>query len=281
MISVPRPSPRRTPLLVGLLVVALVTLAVLMWPRGVSQTIGVEGRHVLDLGGELLTAIPFTPGDPLAVRVDSVESSWRGHRYDLRTMAFRPGTFDVSDYLVDSTGRRPANLPNWSITVGSVLPSDHRGELFDTPTLPIDLQTPYRAWMTLAWSAWLLLLIPLALQRHRRRRRMASEPTQPSAEERLRTLLDRATTHELNAAEQVDLEKLLLQYWSQQLHVTSERLIDTLEVLRQHPAAAKQVRSVERWLHARHALLDADVARELLGALDAAQASAATMGESR
>ncbi len=278
MIPVPRPSPRRTPLFVGLLLVALIMLAVLMWPRSVVLTVGVEGRQVVDLHGEVLTAIPFTPGDPLAVRIDSVESTWRGQRYDLRTMAYRPGTFDVSDYLVDASGRRPANLPQLSITVGSVLPKDHHGELFDTPSLPIDLQTPYRVWMTLAWSAWLLLLIPLVLQRHLRRRRRVIEKPQPSAEERLRALLEHATTCELNPTEQVNLEKLLLQCWSERLQVKAERLIDTLDVLRQHPTAAEQVRCVERWLHARQGSLDGDVARELLSTLDKAQVPAVTTG---
>jgi hypothetical protein len=64
-------------------------------------TIGVEGRQVVTIPGPRLTAIPYTHGDALAVRIADLEAVQGGFRYDLRYMAYEPGRHDLREYLLD------------------------------------------------------------------------------------------------------------------------------------------------------------------------------------
>jgi hypothetical protein len=230
-------------------------------------TIGIEGRRSVEIAGPRLEAVPFTFADPLAVRIAEAKPTAAGFRYDLRYMAYGPGEFDLGDYLVDETNRRPPELAKMPVAVASILPEDHHGELFDSPTLPIDLQTRYWTWMWLTWGAWAVLLLPLVAYGRHRRRQEAPPPPQPTVAERLRSLLELAEGTDLSVQQQADLEKLLLAFWARRLGLTAERLADALEQLRQHPTASTQVQRLERWLHSRTPDARTAVARELLNQL--------------
>jgi len=262
-----RPNYRRILLLSLGLALAIAIGLRIWWKSTPAVTIGVEGQRIVEFAGPELRAVPFTFGDPIALRIASVVPTAKGRRYDLRYMAYGPGEFDLAEYLVDASNTRPADLKKLAVKIDSILPKDHAGELFDTPTSQIDLHSSYKTWMGLVWLAWAALLVPLWAYGRKHRPKAAKVRPAPTVPERLRSLLERAQRTNLNVEEQADLEKLLLAFWAQRLGVSSERLEDALEDVRKHPAAGKQVQRLETWLHSRQPQTGSNVARELLGEL--------------
>lgn len=245
-----------------------VLLTVLVFGGSRNQvTIGVEGRQVFTFVGPRLTAVPFTDGDPLAVRIVAIEALGNGFRYDVRYMPYGPGNFDVSDYLVDANSKRPAGLLPLPIRVHAMLPKDYSGKLFDTSPTDINLHSNYRLGMALLWFSWGLLLAPLILYGHKTRKRMAPVPPPPTIAARLHELLQLGTHSELQIEQQADIEKLLLAHWAERLCLSTDRLEDTLAQLRQHPSAGRQVHRLEMWLHKREKTFNGGIARELLDEL--------------
>jgi hypothetical protein len=251
-----------------LVVVALVAYR---WIGASRLTIGVEGRKLVDVAGPRLAATPFTPGDAVALRIAETTPVAGGFRYDLHYTLFGPGEFDLGKYLRRPDGSPPAAQPEFKVSVKALLPDDYSGELFDTPPSKINLHSGYRIWMTLGWLAWAALLVPLAWYGHKKRKRSAPPPPPPSIAERLRALLEQASHATLTVEQQANLEQLLLAFWSKRLGLSEERLIETVEQLRQHPEAGRQWSRVERWLHSRDRTANGSVARELLSELDGAR----------
>ena len=248
--------------------VALLLFGISVWLGSRTRiTIGVEGHQLVTIPGPRLSAIPYTHGDALAVRIADAEPIKNGFRYDLRYMAYGPGRHDLREYLLDERQQPVAGLPAMPVIVEALLPKDESGQLLATPPTSIDLHTNYRWGMGLLWCLWGLLLMPLFLYGRKRRSRVMTAP-RPSTLERLRSLLEHATHNELTIEQQADLEKLLLTFWADRLQLPTERLADTLDELRKHPAAGEQVSRVERWLHSRSTPGNGSVPRELLANLD-------------
>lgn len=235
------------------------------WSRD-RITIGVEGRQVVTIPGPRLTAIPYTHGDALAVRIADMEPIRDGFRYDLRYMAYGPGRHDLREYLLDERQQPASGLPEMPVTVVALLPKEESGKLLETPPTPIDLHTNYRWGMGLLWSLWGLLLLPLFFYGRKPRSRVVVSPP-PSVPERLRSLLEHAAHSDLTVEQQTDIEKLLLAFWAERLQLPKERLIETLDELRKHPTAGEHVSRVERWLHRRDGRSNGSIARELLASL--------------
>ena len=200
------------------------------------------------------------------MRIAKVEPLSDGFRYDLRYMAYGPGRHDLREYLLDERQQPVSGLPEMPVSVAALLPKDESGKLLETPPAPIDLRTNYRWGMGLLWCLWGLLLLPLLFYGRKPRSRVVVPPP-PTIPERLRTLLERAAHCELTVEQQTDVEKLLLAFWADRLHLPQERLAETLDELRKHPAAGAQVSRVEQWLHSRGAHGHGSVARELLASL--------------
>lgn len=229
-------------------------------------TIGVEGRQFVTIPGPRLSAIPYTHGDALAVRIAGVESIPNGFRYDLRYMAYGPGRHDLRGYLVDERQQPVSGLPEMTVSVAALLAKEESGQLLETPPTPIDLRTNYRWGMGLLWCLWGVLLLPLFFYGRKPQSRVRPTPA-PTISERLRTLLELAAHAELTVEQQTDIEKLLLAFWADRLQLPRERLSETLDELRKHPSAGAHVSRVEQWLHRRGAHANGSVARELLASL--------------
>jgi len=234
------------------------------WWSGPAQTIGVEGRLVVEIAGPLLTAAPFTPGDAVSLRIASVEPSPRGHRYDLRYIAYGPGKHSLREHLLGPDGKPAAAVPGLAVAVGSVIPAKHDGTLFDVPATPVDLQSRYSLIMRLLWLLWAAALVPLVMYGRRRRQATLPPPQPPTIEERVRSLLTKAVSEPLPIAEQTDLERLLVAHWSARLNLGDERLSDAFERLRGDAVVGEQLTRVERWLHRRDGATDGETARTLL-----------------
>lgn len=247
------------------LALLMFVVVVSLWPRD-RITIGVEGRRVVSIPGPRLTAIPYTHGDALAVRIAEVDGIPDGFRYDLRYMAYGPGRHNLSEFLLDERQQPVSGLPAMPVDVTALLAKDESGQLLETPPTPIDLHTNYRWGMGLLWCLWGLLLLPLFFHGRKPRPRVV-EPPPPTIPERLRHLLEHAVHSELTVEQQTDVEKLLLAFWAERLQLSKDRLIETLDELRKHPTAGKHVSRVEQWLHSRDARGNGSVARDLLTSL--------------
>jgi hypothetical protein len=255
---------------VALLAVAAAVLVVwYFFFRAPDVTIGVEGVRVVEIQGAQLVAAPFTPGDAVSLRIAEALPTAGGYRYDLRYIPYGPGEHDLAEHLVTIEGRRPADLPKIVIETDSLLPKNHKGELYASPTSAIDLHSKYTLTMRLLWALWGMSLVPLLVYGHRRRKARPVEPPPPTIEERLRGLLERAAREKLSVEEQVDLERLLAAYWSERLGVDGDNWSDVLDALRKDPKADKQLSRIERWLHSRATTSNGEAARELLADLDA------------
>lgn len=247
------------------LALLLLVVSMFLWPRN-RITIGVEGRQFVTIPGPRLSAIPYTHGDALAVRIANIEPIQNGFRYDLRYMAYGPGRHDLREYLLNDRQQPASGLPEMPVTVAALLPKDESGKLLETPPTPIDLHTNYRWGMGLLWCLWGMLLLPLFFYGRKPRSRVVMSPP-PTIPERLRSLLEYAAHSELTVEQQTDIEKLLLAFWAERLQLPKERLIETLDELRKHPTAGEHVSRVEKWLHSRDARGNGSVARELLASL--------------
>lgn len=269
--STPITKPNRKFALTATLValgLGAVLAAIFLWRPSLPEvTIGVEGTRIAEIAGPRLFAAPFTPGDALAVRIASAEPTAGGYRYDLRYMAFGPGQHDIGKSLSHADGSPPEPRREFAVSVPALIPEKYSGELYSTPSSEIDLHTNYTLMMRLAWGMWALLLLPLAWYGHKWRRRTTPQPPAPSIFERLRTLLKQASQADLTAAQQADLEQLLLAYWSRRLNLAEGRLSEMIDQLRQHPEAGPQWNRVERWLHSRFDPAEG-VAKDLLKDLE-------------
>ena len=254
------------PLIAAGLALLLIGISFWFWSSD-RITIGVEGRQVVKIPGPRVSAIPYTHGDALAVRIADAVPIKGGFQYDLRYMAYGPGRHDLRGYLLDERQQPVSGLPEMPVTVTALLPKEESGKLLETPPTPIDLRTNYRLGMGLLWCLWGLLLVPLFFYGRQRRSRVVVLPS-PSIPERLRSLLEHAAHSELTVEQQTDIEKLLLAFWAERLQLPNERLIETLDELRKHPTAGAHVSRVEKWLHSRDARGNGSVARELLASLD-------------
>jgi hypothetical protein len=260
-------SLRVTILLLALMVV--VAIVAIRGRRNSAVTIGVEGQRTIEIAGPKMVAAPFTPGDALSVRIANLEPIKDGYRYDIRYMAFGPGEHNIGESLVGPGGNPPPPQPQFVVSVAALIPEKYSGELFATRNSTIDLHTNYTLLMTLAWSSWAALLIPLIWYGRDWSRRTGAAPPEPSVTERLRSLLQQAAKSDLTPQQQADLEQLLLAFWSQRLKLSQQRLTSTIEQLRRHPQAGPQWNSVERWFHARATLVSSVAAKQLLQDLEA------------
>ena len=247
------------------LVLLLFGISFWFWPHD-RITIGVEGRQAVTISGPRLSAIPYTHGDVLAVRIADAVPVKDGFRYDLRFMAYGPGRHDLREYLLDERQQPVSGLPEMTVSVAALLPKDESGQLLETPPTPIDLRTNYRRGMGLLWCLWGLLLLPLFFYGRKPRSRVVVPPP-PTIPERLRSLLENAAHSELTVEQQTDIEKLLLAFWAERLQLPQERLVETLDELRKHQTAGEQISRVEKWLHSSDARGNGSVARELLNSL--------------
>lgn len=254
--------------IVLLVLAGAVTILAIRWQRESAVTIGVEGQRTIEIAGPKLIAAPFTPGDALSVRIAASTPTKDGFRYDIRYMAFGPGEHDIGKSLRDPSGKPPEPRPEFAVSMPALIPEKHSGELFATRSSPIDLHTNYGLLMTLAWGSWAALLVPLIYYGRDWQQRTRTAPPPPNIAERLRSLLQQATTAHLSPQQQADVEQLLLAFWSERLNLSAERLSETIEQLRRHPQAGPQWNSVERWFHARSTPASNVAAKQLLQELE-------------
>ena len=123
-------------------------------------------------------------------------------------------------------------------------------------TLP-EFQAPlpklggYRTALVAGGCLWLAGWVALFLWRRPRSltaAAVAPDAVRPLAE-RLRFLLESARTGSLDADGRAQLERLVLGFWRERLHLTDLPVPEAVHRLRNHPEAGGLLREVESWLH--------------------------------
>lgn len=221
-------------------------------PRSKSS-VGIEGHFDFEWQGQDLEVSPIPEDSPVLVRIANISmatSESDPKIYDIRWLAMLPGDHDLSVFFRYGENQ-PANLPPLMVNAGSLLGSDHEGNLAKIPgTLSPVIDFP--AWVL--WAVvvfWLLLpLVILGILRWLR-----PVPPEPVIEvtltiaDKLRPYVDQALSGELDTEGKAAMERLLLAFWRDDLNLGSFRHAQALQTMRQHEVAGELIITVEHWLH--------------------------------
>jgi hypothetical protein len=222
--------------------------------RGVLETaVGMEGVYYLRHRGPAVAALPVDENSPVVLRIAKQTESGDSTIYEIRYLGTKPGRYDLRSYLRYLDGRSPAELPPMIVSVVSVLPADHNGQLDELAYPSLPRAWPYRAVMIAAGGLWLVPLAWLLARAAVRRKPRAAAPatTEPTLADELHPLVEGAIAGSLSAAEQARLELLLVAYWRKQLDLCGCSTEAALAQLRGHPEAGILLEQLDQWLHRR------------------------------
>ena len=194
-------------------------------------TVGMEGATNIVLPGPLLAAKPVNERSLVVLRI--VDSYLHGSatRYDVRYIGLLPGSYNLRDYLVYTSGTPATNLPEISVEIAPLLPEEFSGKLVEDALPSVPLFSRFRELVIAVWILWAVLLIPILLYKRKQYGGAGAEepPHQPGIAERLRPLVEKAAEGLLSAEEQSHLEMLLIAYWRHELSLESLSMNESLE----------------------------------------------------
>lgn len=217
-----------------------------------AMAIGIEGRAVVELPGALYQAKPLDDRTELILRIERIEPAGEGRsRYHLHFIGLEPGSYRLADYLIRPDGSRPDEIGDVRLQVEAMLPEDHNGQLTAHVPRPFPFIGGYRALLVVLAVVWVGGFFAFALAGRKRRRPVpaAAVAPEPTFAERLRPLVEAASTGQLSVDEQAQLERLLMGYWRDRLALPEGRMAEALARLKHHNEAGAILRAVERWLH--------------------------------
>ena len=218
-------------------------------PAGVGLTGLIQD---LLLPGSELQVKPDPEGrSPVVVRMTAVRPhGTAGFRYDFSWFAYEAGPHDLSQYLERVDGSPRGALPAIGVEAVALLPPG------PPQTLP-EFQAPlpklggYRTALVVGECLWLAGWVALFVWRRPRSSTTAAvapDATLPLTD-RLRVLLENARTGSLDADGRAQLERLVLGFWRERLHLIDLPVPEAVHRLRNHPEAGGLLREVESWLH--------------------------------
>jgi hypothetical protein len=214
-------------------------------------TVGIEGRLLVLLPGTALLAKAADRTAPVNVRIASTRPHGTLTEYDLRYIGLVPGKYDLRQFLVREDGSPTNDLPPLEVQIAGLLPAQHKGELLAHQGSPFAALGGYKFVISAAVALWALVLIPIFLAN--RKRKVAAEPpasiAPPTLAQRLRPLVELATTGRLTTDQQAQLERMLLSHWRERLGLESVSASEAIARLREHSEAGVLLRALEDWLH--------------------------------
>lgn len=202
-------------------------------------------------GPELEVALPEGSRSPLSLRIVNVYPHGTAHRYDFAFYGLEAGKFDLRNYLKRKDGTSTAELPPLPVEFQTKLPP---GQV--QPHLLTHQAVPavggYRRTLIIGSVLWLVGLMVLLVFRHRGSprsapRRTVSRPV--TLADRLRPVVEEALAGRIDARQLADLERMLLAYWRQRLHLEEATADEAMAVMCNHEEAGVLVRVLESWLH--------------------------------
>ena len=215
---------------------------------------GTAGAVEVDYpAGRLVARAGQTPSSPVLVRVVATEGSFRQR---IEFMGVNAGIYDLRDFVQRQDGQPASDLTGLPIRIVSHLPPAHGTDLFLIEDSGFNLRAHYRELMMGACVLWGAVPI-VAFVRRAMRKKPEAPPVAPAAApptiaDRLREILDRASSRPITVEEQGALELLLFQFYTVQVAgtVTADP-VAAIQLLRDHPETREIVGAVEHWLHAR------------------------------
>jgi len=212
-------------------------------------TVGLEGRLEVLLPPDL-NAVAADNKAPLLLRIASTRPHGSQVHYDLRYIGRVPGEHDLRDYLLTRNNQPATNLPSMKVEVIGILPEQHNGWLESQALQAPSVFGGYRGVIGAIIVLWALLVLPLFFWGRRTQPASVENPVDsPSLADRLKPLVERATTGGISADDQAELERLLIAFWQHKLnlnHLPGEQLIPKI---REHEEAGRLLRALEDWLH--------------------------------
>lgn len=203
----------------------------------------------LVIPGDLLQVSPLENRNaPFVLRILQSYPHGTDHRYDLEFYALEPGRYNLSEFLQRSDGSPAPPADLWvevesTLPAGQVLPETLAAE--KTPVLG-----GYRTAWILGSIFWLggLAAILLWLQPNES---LPTEIIRPqlSLADRLRPLIEKASTGTLRGDEQSILERTCIAFWAEHLKVSDLPPGDLIRFLKQHETSGPFINQLETWLH--------------------------------
>ena len=233
-------------LVVGLTLVARVSVAAVP-----ERSIGTEGVFYLRTSGPAIEVKPFEQGGPLLILIANVARDQDVSIYEIRYMGFVAGDYDLRDYLRHLDGTDISSLSPAKVSIVSVLPQDHSGELGGIERVPLPFAWPYRILLAGAVMLW---LVPLVLWMKKRLSRpepvvrSVHSPDQSLADQ-LKPLVETVLEGRSSPREQAALERLLLSFWREKLNLAECDSQQSLARMRAHAEAGALLRELDAWLH--------------------------------
>jgi len=214
-------------------------------------TVGMEGRLEATLPGTMLEAKIADEKSLVILRIAETRPHGTLTWYDMRYVGLVPGRYDLRSSLVRKDGSKTDDLPKLEVEVSGLLPASHQGDLVQQPRSLARLFGGYRETLIVVGILWLLALLALFLIGRKKTPGPAQlgAPAQPTLAERLSPLIMKAAAGQLSIDGKAHLERLLLSYWRERLHLAELSPGDAMLSLRQHPEAGILLRALEDWLH--------------------------------
>lgn len=216
-------------------------------------TVGIEGRVVFrHPAAEPVQAVPVNDKAPVFVRIADSTRDGEYVLYDLRFIAQYAGEFDLRDGLRRPDGAPLTNAEPLPVTVGSLLPADHQGALFEVGGGRLPRLGGYQIVLFVIGALWLAAPVAVLVKRISRSRPVPPPPAAPprTLADQLRPLVESAMSGELSVADRARLEMLLLAHWRERLGLGADiGQAQAMRTLRAHPEAGELLGLLDRWLH--------------------------------
>ena len=241
-------------------------------------TVGLTGyaKQVVLPGTELTIREVDPRRTPIALRIDKVYPHGDNFRYDLTFFGLEPGTHNLTDYLVrkDDTGME--NVPNISVTVNSILPSEQFAPSAPPKGFIAKIGGYYSA-MILAIIGWFGGLLAILFWRKGAAKNTAESIAVESVSEveQIKRLVDQAIeAGELSDQQKADLDMRVLNFWRGRRNITEASVTDALKELKADKQAGPLLTGLERWFYSREAPNRDEIVSLLKPMLDLANSEA-------
>ena len=206
----------------------------------------------LYLAGPQLEPIPRKDREvPLIVRLVEIKPAQDGFRYAFEVQGLEPGSYNLGDYLHETSSESGTSSHTIPLTITTALPPG----LPQPATLQPSPSPRIGGYRALIWILGLLWIAGLAWLFFSNRKKApathSNETTQNTLADRLKPFLQKASQGNLATDEQAQLERLILAHWRKRLpEVTVLPPAESLTLLREHPEASPLLLKLEHWLHA-------------------------------
>lgn len=202
------------------------------------------------IDGPKLEAKPIESRDQaLILRIVDSFVHGDGFRYDLEYYAFETGRYNLADYLQTADGNSPEGLPNLMVEVTAIKPAGEATVPNPLSKRNLGFRRYYLSAILVGSILWILGLLAILFWGRGKTRRNVRSKKQRTVADRLRPLIDKAASGELDSREQAELERVLDSFWRKKLRIEHLPPKKFRETLREHPEASKMLSQLDLWLH--------------------------------